>query len=225
MWLRAVGDVFALGFAICINPLAVMLVVLLLLAERGRAKAVDFAAGWYVSVVVVAGAGFLLADAADVETDDEIANGIDVVRLGFGIVLIVLAVRQWQKRPKAGAPAVENKLFTQVGAASLAETLVFGVATATLNVKTIPLALSAGAQIASMGLGTGEGLAAAAVFSVVASFGVVTPVAAVVLLGERAMGPLRDFKEWLDASFTAIIVVVFLIIGSILIGDGLALLD
>lgn len=62
------------------------------------------------------------------------------------------------------------------------------------------------------------------VFVAVASLGVATPAVARLLLGDRADSLLAVADEWMIANNAAIMAVVLVVLGAVLIGNGVAAL-
>ena len=60
------------------------------------------------------------------------------------------------------------------------------------------------------------------VFVVIASVGVLAPVALALVLGERSQGLLDGLRVWMARHSAAIMAVLFLLIGAKLIGDALS---
>lgn len=98
-----------------------------------------------------------------------------------------------------------------------------GVAEALLSAKTIPLAISAGAQLSRTGLAGPEAFAALAVFASIASLSIIVPAVALSVGGERVRQPLVGAKQWLLDNVTTILLVMFTLIGADLVGKGLGL--
>ncbi len=223
MLVQAIGDVLSLAVAIAINPLAIVLMILILLSDRARSNGVAFAMGWFVSILGIAFAAYGLADLGDAGTQESTSDGIDVTRIVLGLGLWALAAFEWHRRPAPGEQRPEPKIFSKVATLSALGALSAGVLTAVVSVKTPPLALSAGASLAQSDVSGSSGGIALLVFALVASVGVLAPLIGVAALGERSREPLIELKAWLLTNLTAISTVLLVLIGAALIGKGLAL--
>jgi hypothetical protein len=62
---------------------------------------------------------------------------------------------------------------------------------------------------------------ALAIFVLIGSLGVGAPVAIFFLLGDNAAKLLAEMKDWMGAHNAAIMAVLFLVLGTKLIGDGI----
>jgi hypothetical protein len=78
------------------------------------------------------------------------------------------------------------------------------------------------AAIAGTGISTGQQIASYAVFAVVATLGVGTPVVIYFALGERSTAILDRLKGWMAQHNAAIMSVLLLIIGAKLVGDAIS---
>ena len=84
------------------------------------------------------------------------------------------------------------------------------------------LTVAAAAAIAQTGIDAGQDAIALAVFVVIGTFGVVTPLVIFFVLGERSRKPLDELKSWMAAHNAAIMAVITLVIGVKLLGDGIS---
>jgi hypothetical protein len=107
---------------------------------------------------------------------------------------------------------------TPVAAAGLAAAL------SGANPKNLLLAIGGGAAIAGTGIPGGEQAAAYAIFALIATLGVGTPVAIYFAMGERSEKLLTGLKDWMSAHNAVIMSVLCLIIAAKLIGDAISAL-
>lgn len=220
----AVGQSLPIAVGVMVSPLPIVAVVLILVSGSARANAVTFVVTWFLAVGAVVLLVALLAGAA---TGDDVSPPAWTgwAKIVLGVLLLLLAVRQWQGRPRAGAEpspprwmAAVDK-FTPPKAAGLAALL------GAVNPKNLLLAVSGGAAIASAAAGdTGASIGAALVFAAIASLGVAAPVVVYLAAGERAAEILEELKTWMIQHNAAIMAVLLLVIGAKLVGDGITIL-
>jgi cytochrome c biogenesis protein CcdA len=91
-----------------------------------------------------------------------------------------------------------------------------------LNPKNLLLAVSGAAAIAGTGIDTGQQVVAYAVFVLIATAGVGTPVVLALVMGDRSGKLLDQIKDWMAANNAVIMAVLLLLLGVKLIGDGIA---
>jgi threonine/homoserine/homoserine lactone efflux protein len=167
----AVGELLALAVAVAIFPIPIVTVVLLLGSTRGRANGAAFLAGW---VAGVAGAGtvlLLLADGLHASEDGQPAEWVPWLKLGLGVLLGALAVKQWLGRPRGGEQVETPAWMQAVEGFSPPKAAGTGIALSALNPKNIVLIAAAASAIAETGISAEEQALALAVFVVVASVG------------------------------------------------------
>ena len=78
------------------------------------------------------------------------------------------------------------------------------------------------AGVAQAGLSAGEDVVAIIVFVVIASLTVAGPVVAYLLMGRKAEHALSSIKDWMTENNATIMIVLFLVLGVKIIGDGIA---
>ena len=217
----ALGGSLSSAVGIAISPLPVVLVILMLVSASARVNGPAFLGGWVFGVATVATAAFLLADAADASTDSGASDGVDVTQLIFGLLFILLAVQQWRSRPQPGVEAAPPKLFEKVDDMGGGGAFGFGFVACVANPKNLPLALSAGAGMAQVGVTGGDAVWAILLFVVVASATVAMPVVVYFALGDRADAILASWKEWLMANNATVLMILFALLGAKMIGAGL----
>ncbi|MFI1761345.1 GAP family protein [Streptomyces sp. NPDC020800] len=92
------------------------------------------------------------------------------------------------------------------------------------NLKNAPLTIAAAASISSSGLPVGQQVGALAVFVVIASVGLLTPLGVYLVMGERARNMLGNWKDWAARHNAAVMAVLFFVFGLKLLGDGIDVL-
>jgi threonine/homoserine/homoserine lactone efflux protein len=219
---RAIGDILPLAIGVAISPLPVVAIVLMLATPRGRANGGAFALGWVAGLTAVC-VVVLAAASGNAESDSgNPATWVSVLKLGLGCGAVLLGFRQWQKRPKAGDQASLPKWMATIDRFTAVKSLGFGVVLSAANPKNLGLAVSAATSIAQTGISAGSEAVAAAVFVAIASLSIVGPVAAYLLLGDRAKKSLGELKDTLAAHNAVIMAVLVVVLGVKLVGDGIA---
>jgi threonine/homoserine/homoserine lactone efflux protein len=150
------------------------------------------------------------------------ATWVDVLKLVLGVLLSLIALRQWRGRPRAGAQAPLPKWMQAIDTFTPVRALAMGVAFSAINPKNLLLTIAAAAAIAQTGIDTGQQAIALAVFIAIGTLGPGLPVAIYFALGARAAHVLDDLKQWMAAHNAAIMAVLCLVIGAKLIGDAIS---
>lgn len=221
--LETVGQVLTQAAAILVSPIPIIIVILMLISERGKVTAPAFVAGWMVGVAAITTVALVLADGADAASDDDTRTGIDGIQLALGLLFVFLAIKTWRSRPRGGEVA-EPKIFSIIDSLSWIKAAGTGLAFASIAApKNLALEVGSGVTIAKDGLSASGDVGAVIIFTVVASLAVLVPLVAVLVLGPRVAAPLADVREWLITHDTAIMLVLFILLAAHFIGDGLGL--
>jgi threonine/homoserine/homoserine lactone efflux protein len=219
---EAIGDLLPSALAVALSPIPIVAVILVLGAPRARTAGPAFALGWVggllavsVVVVLVVGAG------SDPDADD---SGLSWLKVAIGILFLAMAARQWRKRPRSGEEPEAPGWMATIERVQPARAAVLGCALSAANPKNLALTLAAAASIAEAGLDAGDEAIAVAVFVLLGSITVAGAVLAYLVDAERASRPLAAVRQFMFQNSAAIMMVVLLLIGAKLIGDGLDVL-
>lgn len=220
----AIGQSLPIAVGVMVSPLPIVAVVLMLVSGSAKANAISFVLAWFVTVGVVVGAVALLAGSADDGAGGP-ATWTGWLKIVLGVLLLVVAGRQWQGRPRGGAEPDPPRWMAAVDAFTPPKAAGLAVLLGGANPKNLLLAVSGGAAIAGVSGGeVGASITAAVVFAVVASVGVAAPVAVYLFAGERAATILEELRAWLVRNNAVIMAVLLLVIGAKLLGDGIIVL-
>jgi threonine/homoserine/homoserine lactone efflux protein len=220
MVLRTVGEVLPAALAIALSPFPVIAIVLLLGSAHGRRNGVAFAFGWVVALSALMAAVVLLMNGTD-EADGTSAALFDWSRVVVGLLLIGLAVKKWRSRPRSSDEVVLPGWIAAIDAATPARSLVIGLALAGINPKHLAIAASAAASITDISTTRDDAVIAIIVFVVLASSSVLGAVLFHAVGGQRAAAPLESVKQFMLANNAVIMMVVLLVLGAKILGDGL----
>jgi len=143
------------------------------------------------------------------------------IHLLLGLLLLFLAVRNWQKRPKEGETPEMPQWMATVDSFTAGRAFGLSALLAGANPKNLALALAAALSIAQAGLSGAQPWIALAVFVLLASISVATPVLYYLIAGQSAEKLLNNWKAWLTANNATVMFVILLVLGVKLVGDGL----
>lgn len=210
-------DLFGVALAIALSPLTIIPAILMLFTERPRATGTAFLTGWLVGLIGLTGAFALLAGI--IEGFYQTPGWAHWLRVVLGVALVGFGVKKWLGRAKdTGAPPWMDQI-TGYGPGPAGRT---GLLLAAANPKVLVFCAAAGLAIGSAELGIGPALALVALFAVTAALSVAVPVVAYAIAGERMTGGLTRLKDWLIAHNAALMAVLFVIIGVLLMLQGLS---
>ncbi|HET8928275.1 MAG TPA: GAP family protein [Microbacterium sp.] len=217
-----IGDILPLALGIAISPIPVIAAILMLLSPRARVTSVGFLLGWVLGIVVAVTVFTLLAAIIPAADPDASAPVRGVVQLVLGALLLLVAVAQWRKRPKAGEEPVMPKWMQAIDKVGFPAALGLGFLLSALNPKNLLLAAGAGVDVGSAALDVGAIVVVIAVFTVLAASTVLVPVVGYLVAAEKLRGPLDTLRVWLAKENAVIMAVLLLVIGVSMIGKGIA---
>jgi hypothetical protein len=218
----AIGQLLSLGVGVSLSPVPIIAVVLMLGTPRARVNGPAFVLGWIVGLTIVGAIVRVIAGGAGANDAGEPATWVDWVKLVLGVLLLLVAVRQWRSRPHAGEDAALPKWMQAIDQFTPGRSFGIAAALSGINPKNLLLTTAAAAAIAQAGLDTGQEAVSLAVFILVGTLGPAAPVVIYFALGARATKLLDGLKAWMGANNTAIMAVLCLVIGAKLIGDGIS---
>jgi threonine/homoserine/homoserine lactone efflux protein len=220
-----IGDILPLAIGIAISPVPIIAVILMLFSRRARTNGPAFLIGWILGVAAVTVIVLLVANAGDVGTDSDASDTASGVKLVLGLLLVVLALRQWRGRPAPGEVAAMPKWMSAIDAFTPVKAFATAIVLSAVNPKNLVLAVGAGAAISRGNLSGSEDAVAVVVFVALASSSIAIAVFAYLLGGSRAQHMLDGWKAWLTQHNAAVMTVLLLVMGVLLVGQGLDVFD
>jgi len=208
------------ALAVALSPIPIIGVVLVLAGPRARSAGPAFALGWVVGLTAVSVVVLVVAGGAS-DPDSASATGVNWLLVGLGVVFLVLAGREWRTRPRLGEPAELPAWMATVDHVTPVKAAALGAALSAANPKNLALTLAASASIAEAGISTGDEAIAVAVFVAIGSVTVAGAVLFALVAPRRSAAPLAAVKQFMSDHNAVIMMVVLLILGAKLIGDGL----
>jgi len=218
---QGISEVLTLAIGVAISPLPIIAVILMLFSRRAKVNGPAFLVGWVLALAVVSTVVYVVSHAGSVATSSTAADSVSWGKIVLGVVLLLLARRNWRMRPSAGEEPAMPKWLGSIDTLSPAKAFGLGAALAGVNPKNLILTAGAAAGLAQLGLSTTDAVVAMAVFVVIASLTIVVPVLYALLGGQHAGATLESAKVWLSAHNAAVMAVLFLVFGVDLIAKGL----
>ena len=221
---QAIGQVLAFGVGVALSPIPIIAVVLMLTTPKGRVNGPAFLGGWVLGIAVLGTIVLLIAGGAAASKHGSPATWVSIVKLVLGAGLLLLAVRQWRGRPRGDRQPQLPGWMQAVDKFTPIRSTAIGVALSAVNPKNLLLVVGAAAAIAQTGTDAAAQAVALAIFILIATLGVGSPVAIYYLMGDRATKILADLHDWMARENTTIMAVICLILGAKLIGDAITTL-
>ena len=218
-----IGEILPLALGIAVSPIPIIAAILMLLSPRAKGTSVGFLLGWVVGIVVAVTAFTLLASVLP-ENDDDASNPTaGWIKVGLGVLLLLMAVKQWRGRPTGDQHAELPGWMKAIDTMTAAKGAGLGFLLSAVNPKNLLMAAGAGVIIGgtAAGLETGEEAVAIAVFTVIAAASVAVPVIAYLVASEKMAGPLESMHQWLLKENAVVMAVLLLVIGVAMVGKGI----
>lgn len=219
---EAIGQLLPFAVGVAVSPMPIVAMVLMLVTPRARTNGPSFLLGWIVGVAGVGAVVLALAGPSDASDQGQPADWVSGLKLVLGVLLGLVALKEWRARPGGGEQAETPKWMSALDTFTPVKAGGTGVVLSAANPKNLLLIVGGAAAVAQTGIPGGEQAVAWAVFALIAAVGVGVPVVIYFALGERAGAVLDRLKGWMIANNTVIMAVLCLIIGVKMIGDGIS---
>ncbi len=218
---QGISEVIVYAVGVALSLISIIAVTLMLFSKRARVNGPVFLLGWVLALAVVSGVAYLMGDQGDASTSSSASDSIAWGKIVFGVLFLLLAVRNWRNRPAPGTEPEMPKWMGGIDALTPGKALGLALLLAGVNPKNLMLSVAAGAGLAQLGLSTGDSLVSLLVFVIVGSLTIAGPVVYYFAAGRNAETRLNEMKDWLAIHNGAVTAVVFLILGVDLIAKGL----
>jgi threonine/homoserine/homoserine lactone efflux protein len=216
-----IGDILPLAVGIAISPIPIIAAILMLLSPKAKGTSVGFLLGWVIGIVVAV-VVFTLRASVLPEQDPDAAKPVSgVIKIVLGVLLLLLAIRQWRSRPKPGEEPPLPKWMSAIDDMNAGRGFGLGFLLSAVNPKNLIMAAGAGITIGTGGLTVGEDVIAILVFTLIAASSVAVPVIAYLVASARMAGPLESLRTWLVHNNATVMAVLLLVIGVVVIGKGI----
>lgn len=226
MILNAVGQVLGEAAGVLASPMPIVAVILMLFTARSKANSLSFLVGWIAGLAVLGAIVLVVSDSSDVPTDTTASDSSGGVLIFLGVLCLVIALRQWRKRPKAGETPDPPKWMARIDGIGPFAAFALAVLLAAVNPKNLLLTVAAATTVGQQpGLTTSETAITWAIFGVIASLGIAIPVFYRLIRGDAAQATLDAAKTWLQTHNSVVIAVIFFVIGAKILGNGLSTLS
>lgn len=219
-----IGDILPFAIGVALSPIPIVAVILMLFSKNARSTSLGFLIGWFLGVAVVTTVIVFVVNPAQQATGGEESPLSASIHLVLGLLLLFLAYRNWKKRPKPGEDVPMPKWMSSIDSLKTGKALGLGALLSGANPKNLALIIGAGVTIASAGLDLTETIVALVIFIILACVTVAAPVIVYLVMGDKATPTLDSWKSWLTHNNATVMMVILLLFGVKLLGDGLGAL-
>jgi Sap, sulfolipid-1-addressing protein len=193
-------------------PFYPIVVLLMLQGQGGLLKAIAFGAG---NIAVRLAQGVLFGLVFDVamaaSSEDAQRLGVSTLLLIIGILLLITAVKKWQKEEDPDAPPPQ--WMSAIGGLSAVKALGAGALLVTVAAKQWVFTLSAIGVISEAELGEAASTGLYLIYVLATQTLVVLPIVGYAVASHQAAGLLKAAETWLERHNRVIVITVALILG------------
>jgi Sap, sulfolipid-1-addressing protein len=218
----AIGELLPLAVAIAISVTTIITTVLMLLSSKAKSRTVGLLVGCVVGVGGAVALFALLPGLLQTQDSSGSSRAAAVIKMVVGVLLVMLALRQWRERPARGDRAELPKWMAGVDSMTPGKALVLGLLLSAVVPKNLLIALSAGLIVGEAALSGGQAAVVIVLFTAIATSTGAVPVVANLVAPAPMRGPFERLREWLVENNAAIMVLVLLVIGVVIIGNSIA---
>lgn len=219
--MEATGNAIPIAVGIAISPLAVAALMVMLLTPRARVNAPAFVLGWLFGFFIV---GSLAHFIPGVETSSDKPGPLaGIVRLVLGLVLLLLAFRQFRRQAGSGE-ARTQRFLARIDNMNMGHCVLAGLLLTAGHPKNLPLIAAGVAAIGRYDLDISSEIVAFLIFTMVSSVTLVLPIMLFFLARHRVEIIFGHWKSWLIRNNDIIVLLLLLVFGALLIGRGLKML-
>jgi Sap, sulfolipid-1-addressing protein len=216
-WVSVLTKLIPLGLVIALSPITVIPAVLVLHAPRPRPAGLAFLWGWVLGLVALT-AAFVWASDLLGGLHQAPPRWASWLRVVLGSALIVFGVYNWLTRHRHTKTPGWLRSFSKLTPVRAGVT---GAVLTAIRPEVLILCAAAGLAIGTGGLSVAAGWITGAVFVVVSSLTVAIPILAFVAAGDRLDDALERLKAWMEENHGALMAVILVVIGLIVLYNGI----
>lgn len=222
MILQAIGHLLPLAVAVAISSVPIMAVLLILLSPTPRNSSIAYLAGWVLGIAALAVA-FSAGAAAFPATEKRHPDfTFALAQIVIGISLEAFALALW-RRSDRNATQEMPKWLRVVGAVRPWQAFGFAFAL-NLRPKALLLSAAAGVVLTAQPLTAGSWAVALVVYTVISASTIGIPVLYAIVNPASAQPRLEVVRDWILQNNRIITILVMVVIGFVILGNGLTLL-
>lgn len=216
-----IGSFLSAAVGIAISPMPIIILLLALFTTHARINALATTVGWFVGVFGLGTLVILLGIQPSTGTPSTTSGLINV---GFGLLLLALAVQNYHKRPEPGEPVKEPEWMAKIDTIAPPTLLGLTALLIAVNAKNTTMIITGALEISVADVSVGEQLVLLAIFSTVACLPAIVITGAYLLFGDRIAPMLERLRDWLQLNSATVMMLLFAILGTQTLGKGITIL-
>ena len=212
-------DLLLIGLAITLEPIPLTAFILILASKGGARKGAAFIFGWLVSLAIVVAATVLITGNKPPKPSTAPSLAALAVKILIGVVLVLIAVRQWRRMGKPKPPKKTPKW--QTGIDNMSPWYAMGLAPLT---QPWGLVAAGVATITEAKLSSWESYIALFLFCLVATGIYLAMELYATFRPDNCRAFLAATRAWIDTHTDQVIIIVSLVLGFWLVGKSIYLI-
>jgi hypothetical protein len=208
-------DLLVIGLVITLEPIPLTAFILILDSKNGVRKGAAFVFGWLASLAVVVAITVLATGNSPPKPNTAPSIAALVVKIAIGVVLLIVALRQYRKMGRPKKPKKTPKW--QTGVDNMSSLYAMGIAPL---VQPWGLIAAGVATITGAKLEKWEDYVALLFFCLIASGAYIAAEIYAVARPERTHALLASIRSWIDTHTDQVIIIVSLVAGLYLISKS-----
>jgi Sap, sulfolipid-1-addressing protein len=219
--LETIGQLLPLMAALALSSVPIMVTITLLLEPQSGARTLGFLIGWLVGLFAVTGLLTFFAQAIPGAGRRRSEPVVGLIEIVLGLALMGYGVLLFVRRRTAELETELPKSLRKV--AALKPVAALGLALAlNLRPKSLLLASAAALILGTSGLPGSEMVVVLLVFTLVSGSTVAVPIVFAFARPTKVRRPLQATERWLLRNGRVITIVVALLVGVMLVGNGMS---
>ncbi len=218
---QVIGVILPFCVIVMVSPVNIVTAILLLFSKKPLLDASCYLGGFVVGLAAVVTGLTVLASAVHLDPGTDRSRVVSALLIALGAWLVVAAILKFRGRAGPDDAAALPGWMDGIAGFGAGRSLLVGAGIGAGNPKNIAVAVGTAVAVSSAGLPVGEQAVVLAIYVVLGSLGVATPIVTMVVLGNRSDDVLDGWKAWLTTNNAAIMSVVLLFFGVFLIGTNL----
>lgn len=215
-WVSALTTLIPLALVIAISPLSVIPAVLVLQTPRPRPTGLAFLGGWLLGLTALTAAFAASSDALG-DLRKSPPTWASWLRVVLGLGLIAFGVHRWLTRKGHTESPRWMRSFETL---TPSRAVIIGLVLVVVRVEVLTMCALAGLDIGSVDMGMAAKSSAAVVFLAVAASTVAVPVLAYAAAGHRLDATMARLKDWMDKNNAALLAAILVLIGLMVLHNG-----
>jgi hypothetical protein len=193
----------------------------MLLSGRRTVISVVFAATYLFGIVLDTVLLLVLGGAAGLGGGTASSGAVAWLQLVVGVLLVLLGLDEWSKRPKAGETTKLPRWMAAMENFTVAKAAGVSLFLSAFRPKNVLMFAAASVAIATGHLGVADSVVAVALFAVISASTVVALVIAAILRQAKIKPWLTEVRVWLETNTKAMMGIVLVRIGVVEVGKGI----